>query len=260
MLTSTFVHCRGVGSQTEQSLWRQGATHWDTYLDDVDRWQVHPSRRASLELGLDKSQRALDAGEFQYFGLTLPPSERWRSYPEFRDGIGYLDIETDGGVEAESITMVGLYFEHKFQVFIKGENLGSFPDAVERCSVLVTYFGTGFDIPMLKKAFPQLPFDQIHIDLCPTLRRLGLRGGLKSVEEQLGISRASETQGLSGWDAVHLWRQYLRGNDGALDTLIAYNREDCVNLEFLMAHAYDRLSAGCRSMMGAYLSAVGAVE
>lgn len=249
MLTSTYVHVSGIGGRTERSLWRQGATDWQRFLQDPDRWDLTPTRRAALELGIDRSVRALARGEFQYFAKTLPAEQRWRAFPDFAESAGYLDIETDGGMEGDSITLVGLHAFGRFEVFVKGENLGSFADAVERCSILVTYFGTGFDLPMLRKAFPQLPFDQLHIDLCPTLRRLGHRGGLKRVEEQVGITRSPETVGLSGYDAILLWRRFLRGSDEALERLVAYNREDCVNLERLMTYAYDRLEQQVREDM-----------
>jgi uncharacterized protein len=39
--------------------------------------------------------------------------------------------------------------------------------------------------------------------------------------------------------AVRLWREYKRGRKSALDTLLAYNIEDVVNLEHLMYSAYN---------------------
>jgi len=36
-----------------------------------------------------------------------------------------------------------------------------------------------------------------------------------------------------------LWLDYLRGNEKALDTLVAYNTLDAVNLERLMIRAYN---------------------
>jgi uncharacterized protein YprB with RNaseH-like and TPR domain len=76
------------------------------------------------------------------------------------------------------------------------------------------------------------------------LRRLGFRGGLKRIEEQVGIRRAPEVEGLSGWDAVNLWRRWRRHRDAdALDCLLAYNRADVENLSLLLAFAYQRLKA-----------------
>jgi uncharacterized protein YprB with RNaseH-like and TPR domain len=49
-------------------------------------------------------------------------------------------------------------------------------------------------------------------------------------------------EGLSGWDAVQLWRAWRRRGDAdALDLLLAYNREDIENLSLLLAFAYGRL-------------------
>ena len=39
--------------------------------------------------------------------------------------------------------------------------------------------------------------------------------------------------------AVLLWREYNRGNDKALETLLAYNIADAVNLEILSVTAYN---------------------
>ncbi len=64
-------------------------------------------------------------------------------------------------------------------------------------------------------------------------------GGLKQCERALGICRGS-LDGVDGYFAVLLWYDYLRnGNEKALETLIAYNIEDVVNLEALMVKAYN---------------------
>jgi uncharacterized protein YprB with RNaseH-like and TPR domain len=106
----------------------------------------------------------------------------------------------------------------------------------------VTFFGTGFDIPVLQKNFKSFQFDQIHIDLCPMLRSLGYRGGLKSIEKEIGIQRDPSVDGLTGYDAVKLWRRYRNLRDErAMETLIAYNKADVVNLEALMVKAYKKM-------------------
>ena len=59
-----------------------------------------------------------------------------------------------------------------------------------------------------------------------------LKGGLKKVEQKLGIAR--DTAGMDGWMAVRLWWDYVNNDDKeALDTLLDYNREDVVNLRAL---------------------------
>lgn len=73
------------------------------------------------------------------------------------------------------------------------------------------------------------------------LKRIGLKGGLKIIEQELGISRSDETCGITGFDAVRLWHEHERGCDGALDTLLEYNREDIVNLETIVEMIYPEL-------------------
>ena len=153
------------------------------------------------------------------------------------------------------MTCVGLYDGTAFRCLVQGEDLGLFPDIISHYGMIVTFFGSGFDLPMLRRAFPQFHYDHIHVDLCPTLKRLGFRGGLKKIEKQPGIGRSEDTDGLSGLDAVRLWREYKRGREASLDTLIQYNQEDVVNLERLAEIAYARLAratlaeAGCAHLL-----------
>jgi uncharacterized protein len=134
--------------------------------------------------------------------------------------------------------VVGVYDGRELRQYVRGVNLHRFPDEMEECRLLVTFFGSGFDLPVLRRAFPETRFDVLHIDLCHSLKRLGYSGGLKRVETELGIARSEQTAGLSGWDAVRLWEEYRRGSGRSLARLLAYNEEDVVNLERLMQIAY----------------------
>lgn len=241
MLRSTFVHLPGIGLETERRLWGQGCTDWSAFLDASHQWPVGSASREVARRELCRSSDALERGEHQYFARKLRQRHVWRAWPEFRHSCVYLDIETDGTSDPDGVTVIGLYDGQDCQFFVKGENLESFRSAISRYSAIVTFFGTGFDIPVLQKRFGGLVFDQIHIDLCNLMKALGIRGGLKKIEKQLGIERSEETAGLTGYDAVKLWRDHLRSKPGALERLIAYNREDVVNLEPLMEHAYGKL-------------------
>jgi uncharacterized protein YprB with RNaseH-like and TPR domain len=243
VLSQTFRHVPGLGGLTERSLWQQGCTSWQTYLDNPKEFRTGKVSQDEMRQYLESSVQALDEKNHQYFNKVLGAKNTWRAWPEFKDTAVYLDIETDGGQSGESITMVGLYDGKEFSCLVKDDNLGSFPDVISNYGMIITFFGAGFDIPMLKKGFPSVRFDQIHIDLCFALKQVGIRGGLKKIEKQMGIARSDETDGLSGLDAIYLWRRFLRGEDEALKTLIAYNEEDVVNLEVLAQIAYDRLKA-----------------
>ena len=80
---------------------------------------------------------------------------------------------------------------------------------------------------------------QTHIDLRYVMKDLGYAGGLKGCEKHLGLDRG-ELAGIDGYAAVLLWAEYRNtGNRRALETLLAYNIQDAVNLEILMVEAYN---------------------
>jgi uncharacterized protein len=230
-----------VGPKTERSLWSQGCHDWDCLLDGLDGFSIGSASKAMARNEVLRSKAALDQGVHQYFHKRLKARHTWRAWPSFRHCCVYLDIETDGGVHEDCITTIGLYDGADFRCLVRGEDLESFRDEISRYSMIVTFFGTGFDLPVLQRRFPGVVLDHIHLDLCSTFRLIGVRGGLKRIEQTFGIERSPETQGLSGYDAVQLWRSYLRGKDSDLERLIAYNREDVVNLEPLAQIAYSRL-------------------
>ena len=94
---------------------------------------------------------------------------------------------------------------------------------------------------MLRHAFPGLPEPVLHLDLKPLCRRIGLGGGLKSVEDRLGIARPPHLRGRSGMDAVLLWRAYqATGDVEALRFLVEYNLYDAFQLRAVADHAFNR--------------------
>lgn len=243
LLPATFQHAPGVGETSERRLWEAGLHSWRAALD-APRLPISPAKTAALLPVAAASVDALERGDARWFARALPPREHWRLAPHFADRVAFVDIETNGGYEADDITVIGLYDGFESQIFVKGRDLDAFPAAVADAQLLVTFFGTGFDLPFLRRRFPDLPLDQPHIDLCPALRRLGYTGGLKAIEQRLRIRRTDEVEGLSGMDAVHLWNQWERRRDEtALRTLLAYNRADIENMELLLAFALPRLTA-----------------
>lgn len=227
--------------EAERTLWRQGAATWDEFLASPGNWETENVDKASIARVLKNSQKKLVDFDHRYFLRKIPSKDHWRMFPEFESRLVYLDIETDGGWAGSSVTMIGAYDGNEFRAFIRGQDLHEFPAYLEQFKALVTFFGTGFDIPMLRKLYPLTAFDQLHIDLCPTMRRLGYRGGLKKIERQLEIWRGDDTEGLTGRDAIFLWKRYLQGEQRALELLVEYNREDVVNLKTIMQFAYKNL-------------------
>jgi uncharacterized protein YprB with RNaseH-like and TPR domain/predicted nuclease with RNAse H fold len=246
MLQQTFIHIPGIGRQTEQELWEHGIHSWD----DADRFEKRfGAVGARLQHVLDEyiplSRQALRLKDVAFFERLAALGEAWRLFPEFADRCVYLDIETTGlSTVFDTVTMVGLYDGRTYKVFIDGDNLEEFPAHMRDFSIVVTFNGAGFDLRFLKLAFPNIQLPPIHIDLRWVTRRLGMKGGLKSIEAELGLSRAESVQELTGYDATVLWAQYLRGEKAALDRLIQYNTEDVVHLKAIMEIAYDKL---CKS-------------
>lgn len=244
MLDQTFIHIPGIGRRTERELWQSGIRSWD----DFDGWFTRPAAigaglRRRLETYIPQSIEAVQRGDAGFFARLSTLGEAWRLFPEFADQCVFLDIETTGlSTVFDTVTMVGLFDGRRYEVFVEGQNLQDLPDRLKRYSVVVTFNGAGFDLRFLKLTFKNLQLPPIHIDLRWVTRRLGYRGGLKSIEREFGICRDQSVEDVNGYDATVLWSRHLRGDRAALKQLITYNTEDVVNLKAIMEMAYDRLA------------------
>ncbi len=251
MLRNTFLHIPHIGPATEQRLWRGGIRAWDDFAAQAAALRWSAARKDHIHRWLGESAARLQQVDSEYFAKLLPAIEHWRAYEEFGDHAAFVDIETNGGTDAGDITIIGLFDGKQTQTFVQNDNLHKFPDAIAEYPLLVTFNGAQFDLPMLRRRFPRARLNQLHIDLRFALRRLGLCGGLKMIEGQLGMMRSEETRGMNGYDAVILWRQFEDRNDRqALRALVQYNREDVEHLLPLVQMAYQQLrritiEAGC---------------
>lgn len=237
MLHHSFIHIPGIGITTERLLWANGIRHWDDVQEPLP--EAVPAAKARLLIRHAAECRRLLADNPIEFGKRLPVVERWRLFPAFRAKVAYLDIETTGhfGPQA-AVTAIALYDGRTVYSYVQGENLPRFAEDIGRYEMLVTYNGRAFDVPVLERAFG-IRLRHLHLDLRYILHRLGIKGGLKGCEKRFGLDRA-ELAGLDGYAAVLLWQEYQRSGDRrVLDTLLAYNIEDTVNLETLMVHAYN---------------------
>jgi len=144
----------------------------------------------------------------------------------------YLDIETSFGGE---ITIVGVFCPPDRLIQLVGDevNWTNLWNALAGVSEILTYNGARFDLPVIKRGI-KLDLEKYFEcrDLMYACWDRNLYGGLKKVEEQLGIGRASK--GIDGMEAMRLWERYrLYGDEPALQTLLQYNRDDIVNLRRL---------------------------
>ena len=241
MLRATFLHLPGVGRGTEAELWRLGVRDWSDLRDRTD--ELLPALGGRIARELAASERALAERDAAFFGRRLPVEEGWRLYPEFAAETAYLDIETTGlSPFAGIVTVVAVHGGGTTRSFVAGEDLEELPAYLGRFPVWVTFNGRRFDVPFLQVAFPQLASPPVHIDLRFLLYRIGHAGGLKRIEERLGIGDRTGVEGVNGLDAVRLWQEYRRGSRAALDRLVRYNRADTVNLAPLLNLAVRELT------------------
>ena len=113
--------------------------------------------------------------------------------------------------------------------------------AIERAVAIVTFNGIRFDAKFLVQEFPKIRIPETHIDLMYLCRRVGLKGGQKAIEQELGVNFRDDIEGVDGFAAVLLWHRYLRGELDALRTLLTYNRADIAAMGALFDDALSRL-------------------
>ena len=240
MLNSSFSHIPCVGSITERKIWGSGIKTMDDFVKSSPEF-ISPDKRKTIVDYIYLSKEHIKNKNAQFFYENLPPKEHWRLFSEFRKNIVYLDIETTGlGTLEDVITTIALYDGERIYYYVNGKNLNQFKQDIQKYKALVTYNGKTFDIPFIENYFG-IRMSHAHLDLRYILRSLGYSGGLKSCERQLGIGRTGSLADVDGFFAVLLWDDYKKkGNEKSLETLLSYNIEDVLNLEFLMIEAYNR--------------------
>ena len=237
MLKNTFCHIPGISRAAEQQLWSVGIHSWEA-ARDAGKTRLPIKKAGSLSLRIKDSFERLEKNDPNLFADLLETSQHWRLFPDFRRAVAYLDIETTGLGHSDSITTIVIYDGQSIFHYVRGENLDDFKRDIEKYSLLVTYNGKCFDVPFIERRF-KIEMNQAHIDLRYVLKNLGYTGGLKGCERKLGLDR-KDLADVDGWFAVLLWNDFKRNkNQKALETLLAYNTCDVVNLETLMVMAYN---------------------
>jgi uncharacterized protein YprB with RNaseH-like and TPR domain len=151
----------------------------------------------------------------------------------------YLDIETTGFSSFScDLTVIGIALERggKCQTIqlIKDDLCEKkLLKILKGVDEIYSYNGSRFDLPFIEaKLRIDLKNHFKHTDLMYECWRQKLKGGLKVVERLLGIQR--RLKNVNGYMAVLLWYDYLNNNNlQALQKLLAYNKEDVINLHTL---------------------------
>lgn len=256
LLPRTFLFLPGIGPVRELALWRRGIDSWGAYRRVARIPGIRPHIKTRHDALLEMAEAAYPRDP-SFFARTLPTNEHWRAFSPFGEGAAYVDIETTGDRQND-VTVVGVRLRGESRAFVRvgggavrrppqddarwhdytTEAVSSF---LADATCLVTFNGATFDLPVLANDGVKIP-GVPHVDLRPVLARVGYTGGLKKIEETLGFARHDGVKGLSGWDAVKLWRKWeSRGDEDALRTLVEYNVADFENLEPLARLACDKL-------------------
>jgi uncharacterized protein len=168
--------------------------------------------------------------------------------------VGYVDIETDyvGRHTPDNDLFFRDYKNHLLTVIgirVVGPDTDQFTQLLEKnitkarlleslwgVTRLVTYNGrsipddvkhrVGFDFPVIDAQLGVvLDCEFPHTDLVPECWKKNLYGGLKKVEQVLGLQR--QLPGKHGAWAMQTYRAYVKtGDKKCLEEFLAYNRED----------------------------------
>ena len=248
MLNCSFLHIPSIGRKTEEKIWESGIRTNDEFIKSHPN-TIPPRTREKIINHINTSRSNME-DPHQYYD-NLPSSEQWRIFKRFQKNTAYIDIETTGlDTYRDKITTIALYDGDHIKHYVNGINLDEFKKDICDYNVIVTYNGKTFDVPFIESFF-NIEISHCHLDLRYILKSLGYSGGLKSCEKQLGIGRGDDLDGVDGFMAVLIWNHYRRRKDKkALETLLAYNIEDVLNLEYLMITAYNKKIQGLPLELG----------
>jgi len=240
MIRRTFQLLSGIGPWREKDLWRRGIHFWDDFPVSGGEIGVSEKIDRLARQRIDECQAALAAHDLSRLAALLPPREHWRLFAEFAEEALFFDIEADGAF-VQQPSVVSVYDSSGLGVFLRDRNLDELPARLSSRRFWVTFNGSCFDVPILTSYFQTLALPAVHLDLRFLARRVGIAGGLKEIEERVGIARPPHLRCLNGWDAVGLWRTYQQERAiEALRFLVEYNLYDAFQLRSLAGILYNR--------------------
>lgn len=240
MIKSSFIFLDRIGERKERLLWEKGILCWDDFLNVADIEGISAKTKRYYDMQIRKASESIRNGYTEFFTHKLGLRNNWRLYSLFRDEAVFLDIESSGVTEKDDIIVIGLYDGRRDKIMIKGVNMDVeyLKRELSQYKLIITYNGASFDVPFIKKRYPQLLPGVPHIDLKPVCQRAGLSNGLKDIEEKFGISRNPVLKRLYGGDVYRLWRMaFASGDEYYMNLLAEYNQEDVINLKTIADYA-----------------------
>jgi uncharacterized protein len=228
MITRCFTFLDGISNRKQDIILNQ-ASDWNGFLE-VDVKGISKLRKFFYNQKVREARQALLNDDVVFFNKYFKNKDLLHLYDYYEDETCFLDVEINRG--REDLILVGVYDGFETKQFLKGYNLDkkTLFDYLSRFKVIVTYNGSSFDVPLLKKYFDS-KLNFIHLDLKPLCLSVDLKGGLKEVEKQLGLNR-DLCYSVKPGDPCKIYRAFLvTGDRYYLDLLLNYNEEDCLSLK-----------------------------
>jgi hypothetical protein len=235
LLEQALLHLPHIGSVRAAKLRGAGCDSWQAILAapaPAGLAKVWPGVQAEAARCL----AALQADDLRMLVGRLPTADHWRVLAHGFENATYFDIETSGLDARSVVTLICCLHRGRVYRFLRGENLDDFLTLLDEVSLLVSFNGTGFDVPRVEDLFHVQELPCAHVDLRWMCHHHGWRGGLKLIEGQLGLRRPADLHGLGGEQAVWLWQVWERERVlWARRTLERYCAADTVVLKLLAA-------------------------
>jgi len=163
----------------------------------------------------------------------------------------FLDVETSAPWHGAHIAIIGWSMDGRYEYRARGWKMRRLAFDASHAACLVTFNGKAFDVPRIRDEHPELQIPELHLDLVWLCKSIGLAGGLKAIEREVGIVRPDDIAELGSKDAPELWKEWVNtGERKHLRRLVKYNRADVMNLIPLLACALERKGHDARGVRG----------
>ncbi|MFW6013924.1 MAG: ribonuclease H-like domain-containing protein [Candidatus Nanoarchaeia archaeon] len=234
MIKESFIFLNCIGEKKEKQIWSQGIKDWNDFKNSSSIKGLSKKTKKICDAQITEASKALNKNNSSFFVDKLQKKHSWRLYETFRNEACFFDIETSGNKKNDYMIAAGIFDGFNTKTMIKRINLNFniLEKELRKYKLIVTFNGSSFDIPFLKKRYPLIVPKIPHIDLKHACFSAGLKNKLKDIEKKFGISRNPLIEKMNGGDVYRLWRMYFAsGDEHYLRLLVEYNEEDASNLK-----------------------------
>lgn len=232
MITSNFKIIKGIKEKTEKKIKEQGINNWDEFLKRTEIKGISKKQLTKYKHEIRIIKKAVENKDHEKLAELIPKKHHWQLYKKFMEEAIYLDLEKD----RKGITIISISDGENTKTLLRGKNLckETIKEAFKRGKILISYNGSSYDLPTIKKEYG-IEWKGPHIDLKPLAEKLGMKGGLKSIEKKLGITRKYETiTTIRKGEPALLYRMWKGSKDDYYgELLLEYNQADTENLEII---------------------------